>query len=73
MQALVRCQQPSNYERLREQGKLTKQEAAQQLGIHEATLSRWATNGLVTKHAYNGHAHLYELPDAPLPTKHSSR
>ena len=68
-----RYQLRSRYERLREQGMLTKQEAAQQLGIHEATLSRWATSGLVTKHAYNGHAYLYELPREPLPTKHSSR
>jgi predicted site-specific integrase-resolvase len=52
---------------------LTKNEAAARLGIHEETVVRWAEYGLVTRHAYNGHAWLYELPDPNMPVKHSSR
>jgi predicted site-specific integrase-resolvase len=52
---------------------LTKKEAAAQLNIHEQTLVRWAECGLVTSHAYSGHHDLYELPEADLPQKHSSR
>jgi len=63
----------SRYDRLRERGMLTKAEAAARLGIHEATLIRWATFGLVTRHAYDAHAYLYEEPAPELPTKHCSR
>jgi len=63
----------SRYDRLRERGLLTKSEAAQQLGIHEATVSRWVAHGLVTRHPCSGNSYLYELPLAPLPTKHCSR
>lgn len=63
----------SRYDRLRARGMLTKREAAARLGIHESTLVRWAACGLVTRHAYNAHAYLYEVPDAPLPGKHCSR
>jgi DNA invertase Pin-like site-specific DNA recombinase len=60
-------------DRLRDRGMLTKSEAAARLGIHEETVVRWAKYGLVTRHAYNGHAWLYELPDPNMPVKHSSR
>jgi len=63
----------SRYNRLRDRGMLTKAEAATRLGIHEATLVRWAEHGIVIRHAYNAHAYLYELPDANLPAKHCSR
>jgi predicted site-specific integrase-resolvase len=52
---------------------LTTTEAAAHLGIHEVTLVRWAEYGLVTKHAYNGHAWLYEISDTNLLAKHCSR
>lgn len=63
----------SRYERLRERGMLTKQEAAARLGIHESTLVRWAEHGLITRHAYNAHAYLYEQPRSIVPIKHCSR
>jgi len=63
----------SRYDRLRDKGMLTKKEAAQRLGIHEETLVRWAQHGLVVRHAYNGHAFLYEPPGSVAPVKHSSR
>jgi DNA invertase Pin-like site-specific DNA recombinase len=63
----------SRYDRLRDRGLLTKAEAATQLGIHESTLVRWATHGLIARHAYDGHAYLYEQPSPDLPMKHCSR
>lgn len=63
----------SRYDRLRERGMLTKQEAAERLNIHEQTVARWARHGLIKYHAYNGHYGLYELPTADLPQKHCSR
>lgn len=63
----------ARYDRLRDRGMLTKREAAARLGIHEATLVRWAECGLVTRHAYNAHAYLYEAPDPDMPMKHCSR
>ena len=63
----------SRYDRLRDQGMLTKKEAAQRLAIHEETLVRWAQHGMVVRHAYNGHAFLYEPPGSVAPVKHSSR
>jgi DNA invertase Pin-like site-specific DNA recombinase len=63
----------SRYDRLRERGMLTKQEAAARLDIHEHTVTRWARYGLITSPAYNGHYCLYELPVADLPQKQCSR
>lgn len=63
----------SRYDRLRDRGMLTKAEAVDRLGIHEATLVRWAEFGIVTRHAYNAHAYLYEVPEPNLPAKHCSR
>jgi hypothetical protein len=63
----------SRYDRLRDRGMLTTREAAVRLGIHESTLVRWAACGLVTRHAYNAHAYLYEVPDPNVPEKHCSR
>ncbi len=63
----------SRYDRLRDRGMLTKREAAARLNIHETTLARWAEYGLVTRHAYNAHYHLYELPASNPPRKQCSR
>lgn len=63
----------SRYDRLRDRGMLTKQEAAGRLNIHETTLTRWAEYGLITKHAYDGQHCLYELPASNLPPKQCSR
>jgi DNA-binding transcriptional regulator YiaG len=63
----------SRYDRLRERGMLTKQEAAARLNVHEHTVTRWAKHGLVTSHAYNGHYCLYEIPGSDLPQKQCSR
>ena len=62
----------SRFERLRERGMLTKAEMAKRLGISACTLNRWAEHGLVTRHAYNAHSYLYEVPSDP-PAKHCSR
>ena len=63
----------SRYDRLRDRGMLMKQEMADRLGIHEHTLVQWAKHGIVNRHAYNGHAWLYEAPGPNPPTKHCSR
>ncbi len=52
---------------------LTQKEAAACLGIHEATLVQWAKHGIITRHAYNAHAYLYETPGPNPPVKHCSR
>jgi DNA invertase Pin-like site-specific DNA recombinase len=62
----------SRYDRLRDCGMLTAAEAATHLGVHEATVVHWAEHGIITRHAHNAHAYLYELPDST-PVKHSSR
>jgi hypothetical protein len=63
----------SRYDRLRDRGMLTKAEAASKLDITEGTLVRWAKYGLVTKHAYDGYRHLYEIPGPHVPVKQCSR
>jgi len=63
----------SRYDRLRDRGLLTREEAASRLGICESTLIRWVEHGLVTRHAYNAHAYLYEVPGPNPPLKQSSR
>ena len=63
----------SRYDRLRDRGMLTKKEAAARLGIHEATLISWAEHGILARHAYNGHAYLYEAPGPNPPVKQCSR
>jgi DNA invertase Pin-like site-specific DNA recombinase len=63
----------SRHDRLRKRGLLTKAQAANRLGIHEATLLRWAEYGIVTRHAYNAHAFLYEVPRQNPPIKQCSR
>ena len=63
----------ARYDRLRDRGMLTKQEAAARLNIHETTLARWAEHGLVTRHAYNAPYCLYEIPESNQPRKQCSR
>ena len=63
----------SRFDRLRDRGMLTAAEAATRLGVHEATVVHWAGHGLITRHAHNAHAYLYELPKSHLPAKHNSR
>ena len=54
----------SRYDRLRDRGMLTAAETAARLGVHEATVVHWAEYGIITRHAHNAHAYLYELPDS---------
>jgi hypothetical protein len=61
------------YDRLRDRGLLTKEEAAAHLGVHQATLVRWAEHGIILRHAYNAHAYLYEPIGPNPPIKQSSR
>lgn len=63
----------SRYDRLRDRGMLTAQEMVDRLGIHFATLRSWAMHGIVTQHAYNGHAFLYEDPGPNPPVSAPSR
>jgi len=63
----------SRYDRLRARGMLTRAEMTQRLGISSCTLNRWTEYGLVIRHAYNGHAYLFEDPGDDPPTKHCSR
>ena len=63
----------SRYARLRDRGMLTGQEMANRLRIHLYTLHRWAEHAIVIKHAYNGHAYLYEDPGPNPPTRAPSR
>jgi DNA invertase Pin-like site-specific DNA recombinase len=63
----------SRYDRLRDRGMLTKEEMATRLGIHVHTLVSWAEHGIVIRHAYNGHAFLYERPGPNPPVKQCSR
>jgi len=60
------------FDRLRDRGLLTPREAAARLKIHELTLVAWANAGIITRHAYEAQAYLYEMP-SKLPVKHSSR
>jgi DNA invertase Pin-like site-specific DNA recombinase len=63
----------SRYDRLRDRGMLTTKEMARRLGAHEQTVVRWGKYGIITRHAYNGHAYLYEDPGENPPAKHCSR
>jgi hypothetical protein len=63
----------SRYDRLRERGMVTKEQAAAHLRIHEQTLISWSEHGIVARHAYNGHAYLYEPPGRNPPVKQCSR
>ena len=63
----------SRYDRLRDRGMLTAEEAAARLAIHVGTFLRWARHGIVVRHAHNAHAYLYEVPGPNPPVKQCSR
>lgn len=63
----------SRFDRLRERGMLTRAEMMERLGVSGCTLNRWTKHGLVIRHAYNGHAYVYEDPGSSPPAKQSSR
>jgi DNA invertase Pin-like site-specific DNA recombinase len=63
----------ARYERLRDRGMLTIEELATRLGVHAQTVVRWGEHGIVTRHAYNGHAYLYQDPGPTPPVKQCSR
>jgi DNA-binding transcriptional regulator YiaG len=58
------------YENLREQGFLTTQELADQIGIHPKTVKNWRKAGILKSRAYNDRGMaLYEDPGENLPIK----
>jgi len=62
------------YDRLRQRGMLNRKQMADHLGIHAATVDRWAKHGLLKAHPYNNNGRqLYEVPEPNLPVKHCSR
>jgi hypothetical protein len=63
----------SRHDRLRARGMLTAREMAGRLGVHEDTIIAWARCGILRRHAYNGHAYLYQDPGPDAPSKHPSR
>jgi len=63
----------SRYDRLRARGMLTRNEMAKCLNIHACTVERWADYGILTRHAHNAHAYLYEDPGPKPPKKQCSR
>lgn len=63
----------TRHDRLRTRGLLTRAEMMDKLNITGCTLRRWAKHGLVTRHAYNGYAYLYEDPGPNPPLKQCSR
>lgn len=63
----------SRYDRLRDRGMLTAEEAAARLGIHLSTLLRWGQHGIIARHAYNARLYLYEVPEQDRPVKQCSR
>jgi predicted site-specific integrase-resolvase len=53
---------------------LNRKDMADRLGIHEATVERWAKYGILKAHFYNDNGwQLYEVVGPNVPVKHSSR
>ncbi len=53
---------------------LNRKEMADRLGIHAATVDRWAKYGILKAYHYNDNGRqLYEVPGPNLPAKHCSR
>lgn len=64
----------SRYDRLRETGKLTMSEIAQQLQVSMTTIKTWRRHGLLQGHPYNDKNEcLFDPPDANAPTKSQGR
>ncbi len=67
---------PSHGDRLRARGLLTRDELADQLGVHAMTIRNWERAGLLTYHKINDRDHrLYEppTPGDPRLVKHQGR
>ena len=64
----------SRHDRLREAGKLTMQEIAEQLNVTTNTVKTWRQNGLLHSHAYNDKNEcLFDPLDANAPVKSQGR
>ena len=62
-----------HHDRLRERGLLAALEAADRLGVSDATVYRWHKAGLLRGHACNDRPeYLFEIPDPP-PTEQPRR
>jgi hypothetical protein len=60
----------SRFDRLREQGLLTKTEMAEKLGVTDCTIKVWRKHGLLRAQAYTDRSeYLYEPPGADAPAK----
>ena len=56
----------SRYDRLRERGLATADEAADRLAVSNSTIKKWGRRGLLPVHAHNDARHcLYEIPGPP--------
>jgi len=64
----------SRYDRLREAGKLTLAEIAQQLHVSTSTIKIWRRHGLLRGHPYNEkHSCLFDPPGQAAPVKRQGR
>ena len=64
----------SRYERLRKWGLLTRDELAERLGIHPATVQHWRRQGRLVTHRYSDKPEfLYEDPGANAPLKYQTQ
>jgi hypothetical protein len=64
----------SRYDRLRNAGKLTLAEIAEQLQVTTITVKVWRRHGLLRGHLYNNKSEcLYDLPDQAAPAKSQGR
>jgi len=61
----------SRYNRLREQGLLSRKEIADRLGIQPWTVRTLLDRGVLKAHAYSNHKYLYELPRKYMPVNNS--
>jgi len=58
---------PALRDRLRADGMLTREELAQQLGVHRATISQWRREGLITGRRVDGRGEYLFHPDQQAP------
>ena len=64
----------SRFRRLREEGRLKRDEIAQQLGVSRSTVTKWRQHGLLKAHAYNNKkSYLYEALGQQRPVKCQGR
>jgi DNA invertase Pin-like site-specific DNA recombinase len=64
----------SRSQRLREAGYLTREEMAEQLGLHPSTVSAWRRHGWLASVAYNDRGeHLFPPPGPDVPVKHKRK